>query len=357
MSLQGTFDTLPVTELLGLLVRARKTGVLRLETESAEGRLWLVSGRCRAVESGEQTGPTGTPGELQERLADACFAAAHQETGSFRFADGEEPPWPTAYDVAVEDAVAEVHRRLDEWEAIRRVVPSLDHRPRLRPELAGSPITLDAEQWRLLVALDGRRSVRDVVHRTERSVLDVCRAVKDLVERGAVEVAGAEPVPVEPVPVEPVPVEAGSAEMKIAGLEGLAELAGIAGIAGAGAAPGVAEPAPTGSARERDAADPRETPESAATRATRVPQIPQRPEIGQLAVARAVDEGEALVPVEPVAGRLGAALAPAAATVTLPVGSAAGGALPSELPAGPPGEEAVRDRGALLRLFSALRDS
>lgn len=44
--------------------------------------------------------------------------------------------------------------------------------------------------------LDGRRTVRDVVHRSGRTVLEVCHALKDLVERGAIEIVA----PVAEVP-------------------------------------------------------------------------------------------------------------------------------------------------------------
>jgi hypothetical protein len=89
----------------------------------------------------------------------------------------------------VDEAVSSLERLLDEWREIQEVIPSLDSRPRLSPDLRTDSIILDAARWRLVVALDGRRSVREVMHETERSVLDVCNALKDLIEEGAVEVA------------------------------------------------------------------------------------------------------------------------------------------------------------------------
>ncbi|MCZ7536365.1 MAG: DUF4388 domain-containing protein [Acidimicrobiia bacterium] len=214
VSLQGTFDTLPVTELLGLLARSRKTGLLHVETRSSEGRLWLLEGRCRAVEAGAESGPAATPGDLQERLVGACFDVARQDGGSFRFADGGEPPWPTAYDVGVDDALDEVCRLLEEWQEIRSVIPSLGARPRLSPDLRCQSMTIDAAQWRVLAALDGESSVDDVISRTQRSVMDVCNVLREMVERGAVELIAApeEAQPDEAQPDEAPPEEAQPAE-------------------------------------------------------------------------------------------------------------------------------------------------
>ncbi len=210
MSLQGTFDTLPVTELLGLLVRSRKTGLLHVESRASEGRVWLLEGRCRAVESGALSGPAATPGDLQERLVDACFDVARQESGSFRFADGGEPPWPTAYDVCVDDALEEVDRLLEEWQEIRGVIPSLDARPRLSPELRCQSMTVDAAQWRVLAALDGSRTVDDVISGSQRSLMEVCVVLRDMVERGAVELITA-PTELAPDAADPAAPDPGVA--------------------------------------------------------------------------------------------------------------------------------------------------
>ena len=60
MSLQGTFDTLPVTELFGLLATATKTGALRLEAGDHEASIFLTGGRCCAVESDDAAGSVPT---------------------------------------------------------------------------------------------------------------------------------------------------------------------------------------------------------------------------------------------------------------------------------------------------------
>lgn len=191
MSLEGTFETLALTEVLEVLSHSKKCGVLLVEAGPADGRIWVEAGKVQAVESGEQAGPVDSPSELLNRAVDAGFTLARQPSGSFRFVSGERPPFGSGCDVSLGEVLDGVERLLGEWRDIQEVIPSLEARPRLRDDLAVDEITLDARLWRLVVTLDGRRTVRDVVHRSERTVLDICHALKGLVEMGAVEMVDA----------------------------------------------------------------------------------------------------------------------------------------------------------------------
>jgi len=187
--LQGTFDTLPLTEVLKLLAQSEKTGALWLRAGSVEGRIYLAGGRCCAAESVEQNEPVTNDRDLGKRLVDVCFTLARHAEGSFRFVLDDEPTWRVGgTGVAIDDAVGSLDRLLEEWREIQTVIPSLEVRPRLAPELGSESIIIDPPRWRLLVSLDGRRSVRELMHETRRSVLEICNALKELIEEGAVEV-------------------------------------------------------------------------------------------------------------------------------------------------------------------------
>ena len=310
MSLDGTFDTLPVTELLGLLARSRKTGVLDLETPELEGRLWLLDGRCRAVELGDTSGPAATPGDLQERLVDVCLEVARVGAGSFRFVDGVEPPWPTAYDLAVDDALAEAGRLLDEWDEILRAIPSFEAHPQLSADLACPSMTVDAAQWKILATLDGTRCVNEVVSGSQRSVIAVCSVLREMTDRGAVEMLA----PVGEASGATCDLAAGAGpESSLAGvLEELAELSKGRHDEGF--------EAPTRDPIEAEAAG-----------------------LAELAMSAEDVPGECVPDGDPV---------------TQPVAPDGPGAGPLPTRSGPvEGDEGVtRDRGAMLRLFSAIRD-
>lgn len=184
--LQGTFETLSLPEVLGLLSSARKSGALWLDAGPISGVAHLEDGHCHAAEAGDQRGPLDSGPALLTRLVDMCFAVMCQESGSFRFAADDPPPWTCAEQVQLSDVLVEVDRLLKQWREILRVIPSLECRPQLLDALEVDELLIDRDRWALLVATDGRRTVRELVHRTGRPVIELCQMLLELVEVGAV---------------------------------------------------------------------------------------------------------------------------------------------------------------------------
>lgn len=184
--LQGTFETLSLPEVLGLLASARKSGALWLDAGSIGGIVHIEDGHCHAVEAGELRDAVDGGSALLVRLVDLCFAVMCQESGSFRFAADDPAPWWCSEPVELSDALVEVDRLLKQWREILRVIPSLECRPRLLDTLEVDEMIVDRERWALLVAIDGRRTVRELVQRSARPVIDVCHLLLELVEAGAI---------------------------------------------------------------------------------------------------------------------------------------------------------------------------
>ena len=193
--LQGTLETLSLPELLGLLAQSRKSGALWLDAANSSAVVYIADGRCCAAESGEAGDPITDPQALMARVVDVCFAIERADDGSFRFGP-EQPPWACAETIDLEVGIDELGRLVEEWREIQAVIPSLECRIRLTDELGVEELRVDREWWRLVVALDGRRNVRDLVRKTNRPVLDVCHAILALVDAGAVNVG---PAPAAPV--------------------------------------------------------------------------------------------------------------------------------------------------------------
>jgi hypothetical protein len=193
--LQGTLETLALPELLSLLAQSRKTGALWLDAAHSSAVIYITDGRCCAAESSDAGEPLTEAPALLARVVDVCFAVERAEDGAFRFGP-EAPPWACPETVDLDVAIDELGRLVGEWREIQAVIPSLECRIRLADELGVSELTVDRELWHLIVALDGRRTVRDLAKKTGRPVLDVCHAVLALVDAGAVNVG---PPPAAPV--------------------------------------------------------------------------------------------------------------------------------------------------------------
>ena len=232
---------------------------------------------------------------------------ARQPAGSFRFNDSEPPPFAADRTTRFEPAVVEITEMLEQWREIEATIPSLDVRVRLAPVLRGEEIVLTAQEWSLLVALEGMPSVREVVARRHEPVLQVCRLVKDLVDRGAIDIGTdlARPENRMAVPAETESELETEVEVEVV-LDPPTEMS-----------PGRAR-------RGREAAS-----------------------VSQLAPSEPYAPSAA-----PSASQAGVAAVSAAADAV----AAAEAEAASEVASGDSGGDGSQDRGALLRLFSALKE-
>jgi hypothetical protein len=186
LSLQGTLDTFSLPEILELVEKSRKTGALEVRDPQSRGVLYFAGGRFSAAEAGELNGPVESAEELDARLIDVCFALFRVETGLFEFESDRFPPWPVRGGSEVAPIVEQVQQLRRDWLAIEAVLPSLDCRPGVVDDLDGDRVVLDKAGFRVLRVVDGDRNVREIARAVGRSVLEVCKVLKDLVEAGAV---------------------------------------------------------------------------------------------------------------------------------------------------------------------------
>ncbi|MGZ8765304.1 MAG: DUF4388 domain-containing protein [Acidimicrobiia bacterium] len=186
MSLQGTLDTFSLPEILELVEKSRKTGALEVRDPQSRGVLYFAGGRFSAAEAGELCGPVESAEELEARLIDVCFALFRVETGLFEFESDRFPPWPVRGGSEVAPIVEQVQQLRRDWLAIEAVLPSLDCRPGVVDDLDGDRVVLNKAGFRVLRVVDGDRNVREIARAVGRSVLEVCKVLKDLVDAGAV---------------------------------------------------------------------------------------------------------------------------------------------------------------------------
>jgi hypothetical protein len=176
VSLQGSLDTFALSDVLTLLATTAKSGELRVAGPRLEGRLWLAGGELASASAGRATAPV-----------DVLFELLRLPEGTFVFADGiptvDGPPVPVA------PVLEEAGRRLESWREIEAVVPSLDVRVQLVPELSGADVVVTAERWRALVAVAEGGVVGVVAETLGLGEFDACSAVKELVDAGLVTVA------------------------------------------------------------------------------------------------------------------------------------------------------------------------
>jgi hypothetical protein len=190
LSLQGNLATFSLDEVLQLLAETAKTGTLHVTGDGVRGVVHLADGDLCGADLDGVDGRL--PRDLDARVLDTCFAFARLADGAFEFETslgGPAGPVVDALPVAV--LLGRLHRLVEDWPAISRVVPSFDLRPSLTEELADDVVTIDRASWSVLVAVDGTRTVREIAAELDRSAAEVASTLRTLVTAGAVTIGGA----------------------------------------------------------------------------------------------------------------------------------------------------------------------
>jgi hypothetical protein len=185
MPLAGSFDVLDFAEVLMLLSRRSATGRLQVRASSMHATIWLSEGRASAAEvAGSVTGEAR--GKWRNQIEDICFDALRSPRGSFEFHPEDKALVPAGPRVRLETVLASGRKRLDMWHEVESVIHSFDAVPRLAEALGDEGLTLSQDTWRILIAIDGRRSVAALAKRLDVELLEFCVSLKPLIESGAV---------------------------------------------------------------------------------------------------------------------------------------------------------------------------
>ncbi len=193
MGLQGTLDTFSLAEILGLIERARHTGALVVQGPDGHGTLYTAAGRFNAGEAADYSGPVEDRHALDVRLIDVCFHLMRFESGSFEFTSGVTPPWTAERATDIGPIVDTVEHIVRAWPAVEAVLPSFDVRPELADELPEESVTLSRTAFKVFALIDGERTVRQIARDAGHSVVEVGPVLKDLIEHGAVRIDAGRP--------------------------------------------------------------------------------------------------------------------------------------------------------------------
>jgi hypothetical protein len=139
---------------------------------------------------------------VRSQIEDAAFDLLRWELGEFAWESGLgiEPEVPIM--VSVENLIMEASRRLDELEVILRKIPSEDAILGMAaaPPVGAVEINITPEEWRILVQVNGERSVAEIGHSIGIDTLDAMKSLYGMVSTGLIEVVGGVPEGWQPPP-------------------------------------------------------------------------------------------------------------------------------------------------------------
>jgi len=242
MALRGNLKDFSLPDVFQLVQLSRKTGVLRIKSTDAEGSIWFREGEVFFAQSNWHRDPLGqrlvttgriTPSALvkvldiqkrepsngrrlgqilvdegyltdkvletfvQEQIQDTIFDLMRWDEGEFDF-----QLLPDVVDediglsVSIENVVMEGSRRLEEWNRIKKKVPSTEmvFKMATAPGEGTFEISLKPSEWALLLLVDGTRSVAELATEMNKTDFEVARVIYGLFSAGLLEVPGDEEV-------------------------------------------------------------------------------------------------------------------------------------------------------------------
>ena len=235
--LKGTLDDFTLPDIFRLMSLAKKTGALEVQRSAGNGKVYFRDGEVYFAESsitrtqlGQKLVRSGVITETQlmkaldihkekgqrlgdvlvaenlvdqehlleavrSQIEDAAFDLLRWDLGEFAWESGQgiEPEVPIM--VSVENLIMEASRRLDELEVILRKIPSEDAILGMAaaPPVGAVEINITPEEWRILVQVNGERSVAEIGDSLSIDTLDAMKSLYGMVSTGLIEVVGGVP--------------------------------------------------------------------------------------------------------------------------------------------------------------------
>jgi tetratricopeptide (TPR) repeat protein len=237
MAIEGPLAELSIQDVLQLLDRAHKTGVLTVRSDRLNdeaivlfargaivsavrrrstrrlGQLLIRAGKLtqRELDSAleaQRHGPTlrlgeillemGSVGEeevsrqLRFQMAETIYEIMPWDEGYFKFEERAEPAEQRLMArVHVESLLMEGARRIDEWTRLESKVPGPEAVPVLAAvnEREAPPLDLRADEWEVLAEIDGVRDIRQIAAELGRSAFDLAKVVYGLISTGVLEIS------------------------------------------------------------------------------------------------------------------------------------------------------------------------
>jgi len=214
--LQGDLESFPLNDVVRLLAEGAKTGVLRVETTSIIGRIFLVEGRLTYATTRDGDGSVsaltrlGTRPERDRRgrnpggkwpdparplilqqISEVMIRLDRGAVGRFWFVEGVSTRAYGAEEVqrfTVDEVLAAAESRREEWGKIVRTLPDAGGRFVMRPTLPGSEsdMVVDATSWSVLAVMGDGASAQAVAERLNLFELSAAGLLADLYERGMI---------------------------------------------------------------------------------------------------------------------------------------------------------------------------
>ncbi|UCE26953.1 MAG: DUF4388 domain-containing protein [Candidatus Coatesbacteria bacterium] len=177
MSLDGSLEDFPLTDVFQLILMGERSGMLEIERDRRRAVIYFEKGQAVHAELDNLSGEK------------AAYEVFDWDEGKFAFQTDVAAPDRTIT-LDCHNLVLEAVRRLDEWDKIRAVIPTNDYVigfSAVHEDLA-SRIKLEAADWKIVSLIDGSSSPKEIAEKSGTSEFETSLIICELVRLGLLEV-------------------------------------------------------------------------------------------------------------------------------------------------------------------------
>ena len=177
MALEGSLEDFEITDIFQLIQLGQKAGCLRIQTSNNVGVIYFKNGLVTHARASQQAGEIA----IQEIL--------RWSKGKFVFIPNEEAA-ETTIGQPIQFIILEAARRVDEWQRIEKVIPSIEVKVKIVevPDASIENINLRPEEWKVLSFVDSQTSIKEIARKVNLPDFDTARILFGLVSSGLVRV-------------------------------------------------------------------------------------------------------------------------------------------------------------------------
>lgn len=174
----GDLSQIRLLDILNLLIVEEKTGKVTLKKGNTLGEIFVEHGRIihGAAES--------SYGE------EAIYLMMTWTIGKFSYTPDVLPDSQTV-DTPTKQILADGVQRVQEWDRIRKAIPSADTVFRLSSRDGTDDIVLKAAQWNLLIRISGKKTVGEIARELGMSEIETAKKLYGLLAAELIEMAEA----------------------------------------------------------------------------------------------------------------------------------------------------------------------
>jgi hypothetical protein len=183
--LRGNLTQLPLLDILKLLSLGGQTGRLDLLDGANSGEIYLRDGNLVHAETSTQMGEA------------ALYMLMGWLQGDFRFVP-DVAASEDSVTTATEQLLLEGARQVEEWEDIKKVIPSTKVIFKLSPTGSASVVSLQPDEWQVLAQVNGARSVAEIAEALDRNEFTVAKVLYGLTTAGLLEMGEKPKAPPKP---------------------------------------------------------------------------------------------------------------------------------------------------------------